>query len=87
MITTMEAPITRQFVKLLPEGVPHIGMRQIEAEYNLSGAKAHRLMKKSGMLPYTWFNRSFYPEAEVRKYFKSLLLPQVTTVATNGPEL
>lgn len=74
-MTTTEKP---DFVTITPQGIPHIGMRQIEAEYGITVAKAHRLMKKSGLEPYTWFNKHFFPVAAVRAYFESLLLPMKT---------
>jgi hypothetical protein len=64
------------FEMINPAGIPHIGMRQIEIEYELSRARAHRLIKKSGLEPYTWFNKHFYAEPAVRQYFEGLFLPR-----------
>ena len=77
MTNTTQQP---DFVTIAPNNVPHMGMRQIEAEYGLTGAKAHRLIKKSGLEPYIWFNKHFFPVTAVRAYFESLLLPLVAPI-------
>lgn len=84
MITATMEPTKELYISITPGGVPHIGLRQIEAEYDLSKAKALRLMTKSGIEPYTWFNRSYYPEAAVRQHFDSLFVPQLRQGRTSG---
>jgi hypothetical protein len=54
------------------KGVTYIGRRQIEAEYDLSRDKTHRLLVASGLTPIKYFNKLLYNELEVTTYLNSI---------------
>jgi hypothetical protein len=54
------------------QGVTYIGRRQIEAEYELTRHKAHRLLVASGLTPIKYFNTLLYKELEVTAYLESI---------------
>ncbi len=61
-----------QYHTITLKGTVFIGRRQIEAQYNISRDKAHRLLAASGIETIRYFNTLLYPEQKVNTYMLSI---------------
>jgi hypothetical protein len=61
-----------EFKTIEVDGKTFIGRRQIEAEYDLTRHKAHRILSASELTPIKYFNKLLYNELELTAYMKSI---------------
>jgi hypothetical protein len=65
-------PQVEEYQTLTVEGITYVGRRQIEAEYDLTRHKAHRLLVASGIEPLAYFNKLMYDTKKVNTYMESI---------------
>jgi hypothetical protein len=61
-----------QYHTITLKGITFVGRRQIEAEYDLTRHKAHRLLVASGIEPLHYFNTMLYDAKKVNTYMESI---------------